>query len=111
MRRAASPRASKPSLIRQGAVRPVVTDDDVIEDSNTDKLACLAQPPRQGEIFAGGRWITARMIVNEDHRRCVAEDRGLEHFPWVHEGRGERAEAHQIDPDRAILAVEEHYPE
>lgn len=46
------------------------------------------------------------MIVREDDRRCVRKNGSFEHFPRVNKGGVERAAAHFVVTDNAVLRRE-----
>ena len=79
----------------------------MIQGANVDQRERLAQ--RLGEKLVGttGLCYTRRVIVGEDHRRGIAGQRGLDDLARVHAGLRKCSAEELLDPEHAILAVEE----
>ena len=57
-----------------------MADHEVIVDPQVEETRALDELPREPDVLAAGRGITARVIVQQDHRRGRLEDRRLEHL-------------------------------
>ena len=57
------------------------------------------------------RWrgITARMIVDEDYRRCVRGDGVTEHLARMHQNRIQRAFGNLFDRQQLSPRIEQHH--
>ena len=51
------------------------------------------------------------MVVNEDQRRSVGKNRGLEELPRMDERGREASHGHDVDGDGAVAPVQQDRPE
>ncbi len=63
----------------------VVADHDVVEDADADDLAGPLEPSRDRAVLGRRVRVARRVVVDEDQRRGVRKDRGLEDLPRVNE--------------------------
>lgn len=55
-----------------------IANHDVIDDANAEYLASAYKAARELVIIRARRWISARVIVGDDDRGRVCEERSLE---------------------------------
>ena len=58
----------------------IPTDNEVIMYSNAYCFRGFDDLKRKGDVGAGRRWITRRMIVDENHGRSAEIQSSLDHF-------------------------------
>ena len=64
-----------------------------------------------GDIGIAGAWVTARVVVNEDHRRCPQLQRALDDLAGIDGRVVNRAHLLYLVGDQLVFAVEEQDPE
>ena len=80
--------------------------NQVIEESNAEEFASLAQPFGQDTIHRAGRDIARGMIVRTDPGPGIHENERLEDFTRMENGQIERACIHDINPDELVLSIQ-----
>ena len=78
----------------------------MVEQGDTEQVRALLQPDRQLTIFLAGCGIIGRVIVRTNPGSSIHEDQRFEHFAWMHDGQGQGADRHEIDPDDAVLRIQ-----
>lgn len=76
-----------PALIRKAVI--VFTQDDVIEERDTEKVTGLAEAGGEGMIFRAWRRIAGRMIVGAQEGAGVHQNEGLEDLARMNDGNGQ----------------------
>src|ERR1043165_4055036 len=71
-------------------------DDDVIEQSDAEKLADLCQPARDGDVLLAWLRVATRMVVRDDDARSRHEHGRAENLPRVDDARVERPDAYGL---------------
>src|SRR2546427_10619570 len=72
------------SCIAKGEIASFGTDNDVVQDLNTQQFASVDQLGGDRAIFPTGLRIAARMIVSTDDGGRVGQDGGLKDFAQDH---------------------------
>ena len=71
----------------------------MVVDRYFDDLASLNQIPGGLDVRFTWGWITAGMIMNQDNRRRICDNRRLENFAGMDQQRVKRAVADHFKPD------------
>ena len=79
------PDSEAPDFLK--AVVATIANDDVIEHLHAEQRAGINEATRQLNVVRAGGRIAAGMIVRQDDRRGVCEQRHLEHLAWLCCGR------------------------
>ncbi len=82
-------------------------DDHMIQKSDPDQGARVSQAFRDGDVRARGLELAGRVIVAEDERRGIAQERALEHFAGVQWTLVEVPDGDRVDADDAVPRVEQ----
>ena len=80
-----------------------VTDDEVIEDVDAEEFASSRKASRDLVVLRTRRRVAAGVIVREDDRRRVRENRRFEHFARVNDRAVERATTDLVIADHLML--------
>src|SRR5262249_22500966 len=84
-----------------------LADDDVIQHADADQLAGAAESIGERGVLGRGRWIAARMVVDEHEGRRRQTDCRREDLAWMHERGGERSLRHAELGEKAVPAIEQ----
>src|SRR3989442_43361 len=84
-----------------------VSDHEVIVDAEIQQVGAFDELPCQSDVLTAWRGITARMIVEQNHRGGRLENRRLEHLPRVYEARRQRPLGDHSVAQEAVLRIEE----
>ena len=85
------------------AVVATIANDDVVEHVHAEQRAGINEATCQLDVVSAGARIAAGMIVREDDRCGVCQQRRLEHLARMDERRVKRASAHLVIGDHAML--------
>lgn len=83
-----------------------VSEDEMVEERDSEQLGRVAQPLRQREIFPARGHIGRRMVMGTEPGGSIHEDQGFEDFAGMHDRKRERTNGHEIDPDYAMLGIQ-----
>ncbi len=86
----------------------IPSDHQMIEDLDAEQSASLDQPAGDPLVVPGRFRVTRRVVVREDHRCGVPQERIPEYAMRGHEGVVDRADAHRGRLQDAVLGVEKH---
>ena len=82
-----------------------VSDDDVIEDFDLQKLASADEVAGDLDVGFARRGVSAGVVVHEDKRRCASHDGQTENADRVDKDRVVRAERNEVmrfDPSAGV---------
>ena len=88
-----------------------MTDDDVVEEIDSQELSCLRETVRDADVFGAWLRIAARVVVRNNDCRGVRQEGDLEDFPRVHEGRVKRPSTVLVPRNRAMLGRDAEHAE
>jgi len=88
---------------------PVLGDDDVIEDSNAQKLSGGLESAGDVTILLTRTRIAARMVVHEKHGRSRPPDRLSKDFPRMDQACRQRAHRNSLHRHHTMAPVEQHH--
>jgi hypothetical protein len=79
--------------------------------STRTSTSASADLQRLGEVLVGPRRLghARRMVVRQDHRRCIARQGALDHLTRVHAGLADGAGEQRVQADQPVLVVEEQH--
>ena len=62
----------------------VVSQHDVIENSYPKHVGGFFESPGDFDVFLAGCWLSAGMVVNEEHRSRAEVKGRAPYFSWMH---------------------------
>ena len=78
----------------------------MVQQEDTKQVGTLSESAGEQAILWARRDIAGRVIVRTDPGGSVHQDQRFEHFAGMHDGQGQGADRHDIDPDDAVLGIE-----
>ena len=84
----------------------VFPDDDVVETSDADDIACFDQSLGHLDVFPTRGRVPARMIVHGDKARCRQLERLTKHIARMHDRGVEPSDEERLPSDQLILRIQ-----
>ncbi len=79
----------------------------MIEDLNIDERQSLFQAPGKNLVRMAGFGYPGGVVVRKDDRGGVVPESGLDDFPWVDRGLGQRTGEEILDGSHVMLRIQE----
>lgn len=76
---------------------------------NPKKLSGGLERPRDLIVLRRRLRIAGWVVVSDDNRTGVRQDRGFEYLSWADDGAREVADARHVNADQIVLRGEHHY--
>lgn len=84
-----------------------MSDNDVIEELDADKLSSPDKIPGKSPVFRRRRWIPGGMIMHTDQGRCVVLECMRHDFPGINRTAGKCSQEKIFISDKFVFPVEE----
>src|SRR5207248_11629885 len=96
---------SQQSVLREGKAQSVA-DDEVIEHVVVHQAEGLLEPPRDELVRLARFEHSGGMVVREDHRRRIVQQRLAQHLAGMHSGAVDGAAKQLLEGDEPVPVVE-----